>query len=423
MRIPSLLAIALTVAACSDAGAPPPSSTNAPAQTATAPLAVTSWDLPVGATAAQPDLVAAPDGTLLLSWIEPQASGHVLKFARFDGKGWSSPQPIASGTDWFVNWADTPHVAATADGALWAHWLQKTAEATYAYDVVMSRSGDGGKTWSAPVRINTDGRPAEHGFVSLWPAADDRIGVAWLDGRDAAVAGDASADAGHAGHGGAMTLRAATFDAGLQRLDETRIDAMTCDCCQTDVAISSRGPVLVWRDRTPEEIRDIAVARYDGAAWTAPRLVHADQWTMPACPVNGPSVAANGTALAVGWYTAAGGVPTLKLARSADAGDRFDAPVVLDSGEAVQGRIDVALDGDAAWALWLREDGRGQSVQLARHAGDLAGEPQRIEVARLQGRGRGTGFPQLAVQAGTAHVVWTDVVDGKPRLHGAVLSR
>jgi hypothetical protein len=48
-----------------------------------------------------------------------------------------------------------------------------------------------------------------------------------------------------------------------------------------------------------------------------PRLVHADNWTMPACPVNGPAVAARGNDVVVGWYTAAGDMAALKLARSA----------------------------------------------------------------------------------------------------------
>ena len=409
----SLFAVAL--AGCS--GEP---AANAAATTATAmpaPLAVARWALPVTAAAAQPDLVAAPDGRLLLSWVEPQGEGHALKFAAFADGRWSPAREIARGGDWFVNWADTPHLSATADGALWAHWLQKSAEATYAYDVVLVRSGDGGATWSTPVRVNDDGRAADHGFVSLWPAARDALGIAWLDGREAAAAGHG----GHDGHGGAMTLRAATFDAALQRRDDTRVDAMTCDCCQTDVAATSRGPLLVFRDRTPEEIRDIYTTRLQGGAWRTPHAVHADAWTMPACPVNGPSVAARGDAVVVGWYTAAGNVPAIKVAHSRDAGDRFAAPLTLDSGEAVQGRVDVALDERNAWVLWLREERAGQSLQLARFSADLSRELQRLEVARLQGRGRGTGFPQLVLHDGVPHLAWTDVVAGKPQLHAAVV--
>ena len=378
-----------------------------------------TWSLPTPANAAQPELVAAADGSLLLAWIAAAADGHALQFARYRDGQWGGARTIAHGDDWFVNWADTPHVAATADGALWAHWLQKSAAATYAYDVALVRSGDDGATWSKPRLVNNDGTPTEHGFVAMWPASADSLGIAWLDGRATAGGGDAA----HAAHAGAgmMTLRSARFDAGLGRSGETVLDASTCDCCQTDAALTARGPLLVYRDRTSAEIRDIAVTRFDGGRWTDPESVHADGWKMPACPVNGPTIDARGSEVLVGWYTATGGTPAVKLARSGDAGDSFAAPLTIDTGAAVQGRIDVALGADAAWALWTREDETGQSLQLARYRPDLSGELQRIEVARLQGRGRGTGFAQLVLVDGVVHVAWTDVVDGKPGLHGAVL--
>ena len=417
----STLILCLMLAACSDR------STDASSATRVEPPAlvhVRPFALPASAPAAQPDLILDGSGRLLLSWVEPQDDAHALKFATFANGQWTPAQTIARGKDWFVNWADTPHLAATADGALWAHWLQKSATATYAYDVVLVRSSDGGRTWSEPLRVNDDGKATEHGFVSLWPASRDSLGVAWLDGRESA-GGEHTMHEGAEAHGssGMMTLRAATFGAQVQRHDDTRVDATTCDCCQTDIALTARGPLLVYRDRTPEEIRDIATSRLQRGTWSASRILHADHWTMPACPVNGPSVSAKGDEVLVGWYTAANDVPTLKLARSGDAGDRFAAPVVVDQGNAVQGRVDVAFDDEAAWVLWLREDAAGQSLQLARFAPGLSRELQRIEVAKLQGRGRGTGFPQLVLHDSMAHVVWTDVVAGKPQLHAAVVAR
>lgn len=417
---PLLCALALAAAGCRPASPPAAAPAQAQAEAAPAPQwRVSEWALPATGAAAQPDLIAAPGGGWLLSWIEPGArGGHALKFARADRDGrWDAPRAIAAGKDWFVNWADTPHIAASADGALWAHWLRKSAPATYAYDVVLSRSGDGGATWSKPVKVNDDGVASEHGFVSLWPDGADGIGVAWLDGRRT---GGGEGE-GHSGHRGAMSLRAARFDAALARSLDTEIDAMTCDCCQTDAALTARGPLLVYRDRDAQEIRDIAATRRDAAGWSAPRHVHADRWTMPACPVNGPSVAASGDAAVVAWYTAAGGESKVQVARSDDAGATFAAPVPLDRGEPVQGRVEAALGEDAAWVLWLREDKQGQTLWLARLAPDLSRELQRIQVATLQGRGRGTGFPQLALGDGAVYVAWTELVDGAARLRGAKL--
>ncbi|MDQ3511945.1 MAG: glycoside hydrolase [Pseudomonadota bacterium] len=396
---------------------------------ALSPYQTRTWQLPVEGHAAQPDLILAPDGDVLLSWIEPDASApksHVLKFARFADDRWSEPQTIARGDDWFVNWADTPHIAATADGALWAHWLQKSSAATYSYDVALVRSGDGGSNWSAPVLVNDDGTPTEHGFVSLWAASSDSLGIAWLDGRRTASGGGHDAPAGHDAHAAGtaseetmMTLRTTVFDAALQRGAEHELDVSTCDCCQTDAVATPAGAMLAYRDRTAAEIRDINVARFQDGAWQPVSRVHADDWTMPACPVNGPAIHARGSDAIVGWYTAPDGTPMVKLAHSGDSGASFAEPRVIDGGDAVQGRVAVALGETAAWVLWLRETDAGQSLQLALFSPDLARELQRIEVATLQGRGRGTGFPQMVLSGDTAHVIWTDVVDGKPALHGA----
>lgn len=375
------------------------------------------WRLPMIGIAAQPDLVVGADGRLLLSWIEAgNESSHALKFAAFDGNAWSAPQEIARGGDWFVNWADTPHIVATEDGALWAHWLRQSAKAAYAYDVVLSRSGDGGKTWSAPLAVNDDGTPTEHGFVSLWPQSRDSIGIAWLDGRNTGGEGRG----GHGAHGsGAMSLRVANVNARLDKSAESELDPRACDCCQTDAAMTARGPLIVYRDRDGDEIRDIVTARLDNGTWTLPRKVHDDRWKMLACPVNGPAVAAKGTQAWVAWYTAAGEIPKVRIARSQDAGDNFSAPVDLDSGPEVQGRVGVAADGDAVWASWSREDAEGQSLWLTRYDAGLGKELQRFRIARLQGRGRATGFAQLVARDDAAYLVWTDVAGGKPTLRGA----
>lgn len=430
-RLPLALIAALALAGCKPAAT---ASAEAMPEIATDQYQVQDWALPVIGHAAQPDLIVAPDGSVLLSWVragDPGTGGHTLNFARHADAGWSDPQAIAHGDDWVVSWANTPHIAATADGALWAHWLQKAGSGKYAADIALVRSGDGGRSWSAPLLVNDDGTATEHGFVSMWPTSADTLGVAWLDGRLTVKSG-----AGNAAHAGAhdshakagsgaamMTLRTTTFDRGLERHDEQVLDLSTCDCCQTGAALTASGVVLAYRDRDPTEVRDIYVARFEDDAWQPPGRVHADNWTMPACPVNGPDIAARDGDELVGWYTAPDDTPMVKVAHSRDGGVEFGAPVEIDSGEAVQGRVSVAMDQNAAWVLWLGESASGQSLQLARFTPDLSRELQRIEVASLQGRGRGTGVPQLALVDGTAHVVWTDVVDGVPGLHGARVAR
>ena len=108
-----------------------------------------------------------------------------------------------------------------------------------------------------------------------------------------------------------------------------------------------------------------------------------------------------------------------KIARSADAGSTFAMPVVVDQGMHVQGRVDVALIRRCGLAA-VDARGRQWPVRaMARYTPDLSRELQRTELAKLQGRGRATGFPKLALSGDGVYVVWTDVVDGKPGCAGA----
>ena len=398
----------------------------APAAKPNGDYRVQVWPLPAAAGSSSPDLSLAADGRLLLSWINRQEGRrNALQFSTYtDEGGWQSqPRTIAVGRSLVANWADTPHLLATPDGALWTQWLQTNPESPSGYDTVLARSRDGGMTWNQITRVNDDGLEVEHGFATLWAAGTDRLGIAWLDGRAQAVA---HGEAGHAGKGhgaGAMQLRANTFDMSLGRGTDAVLDDRTCDCCQTDVALTSKGPLLAYRDRTGDEVRDIAVVRLEAGNWSAPRPVHADGWKTEACPVNGPAIAARGNTALVGWYSEGGGIEGVRIARSVDAGDAFAAPVIVDKGEAVLGRVDVAFDGQQAWIAWLREDPGGQTLMLARYAPDLSRELQRMEVAKLEGRGHASGSPKLVVNAAGAWLAWTDSISGVAYLKGALVTR
>ncbi|KGQ19156.1 BNR repeat protein [Lysobacter dokdonensis DS-58] len=421
-----LLSLALlgALAACSRSPGPDAAQPRtAIAADAASGLIVNEWALPVPDGAAQPDLSVGPEGQLLVSWVRKQGDRNAFQYAAYLGDdSWeSAPKTIAVGRTLTANWANTPHILMTDDRALWAHWLQTPADgkSPHASDIMLTRSPDNGVHWAPPVAVNDDATGTEHGFVSMWPAGQDAIGMAWLDGRKTAGAMHMHDATKHdAGAAGEMTVRGARFDGALQRSGEAEIDASTCDCCGTDAALTDTGPLLVYRDRSDQEIRDISATHLRVGKWDAPKPVHADGWKMTGCPLNGPSVGAWGPAVAVAWYTAPNDKPVLRLARSKDSGNTFDAPVDVDSGAALQGRVDVAKDGDATWLVWLREDGKGQTVQLARYA-NAGGAPRTTKLATLAGRGRGTGFPKIAVRNGVAFVVWTDIVEGRPRLVGA----
>ena len=116
-----------------------------------AQAAIETLPTPAGAGSHAYGLAAGPDGKAYLVWIEPSAEGaQSLKFSRFDGRAWNAPRDIARGSNWFVNWADHPSIAAMPDGSLLAHWLVNTGRkaGAYGYGIRVARSTDEGATWS-----------------------------------------------------------------------------------------------------------------------------------------------------------------------------------------------------------------------------------------------------------------------------------
>ena len=358
---------------------------------------------PTGAGAAEPFLAVGANGTLFLSWLEPiDSSSHALRFAAYDGTQWSTPKTIRAGSDFFVNWADFPSIKVLDGGRLAAHWLQKTGPGTYAYGVRVSQSTDNGETWSAPVIPHRDSSDTEHGFVTLWPEGNG-MGAVWLDGRKYDKEGHSPTNE--------MMVVSTTISPGGEIAAETRLDERACDCCQTAVAVTSRGPIVAYRDRSADEIRDIYVVRRVDGRWTAPVPVHADGWRIAACPVNGPAIAAVDNRVALAWFTSANDSAKVKVAFSSDAGATFGAPVRIDGGNPA-GRVDVALlhDGSALVSWIERTGGDTAVVQARRVAAD--GTPDAPIAIATSSAARASGFPRMVMHGRGAVFAWTE--PGKP---------
>ena len=109
-----------------------------------------SSELPIPAAAGSmaPNLATGADGTVVLSWIEPEGAGHALQFTVFDGNTWGDARTVVTGENWFVNWADFPSVVPVSASDWAAHWLVRREAGGYAYDIHAALSDDAGNSWS-----------------------------------------------------------------------------------------------------------------------------------------------------------------------------------------------------------------------------------------------------------------------------------
>ena len=221
-----------------------------------------------------PCLTRGGDGRTYLCWLEPGPGQTTqLRFSVYRHGQFATPRTIAAGTDWFVNWADVPSIAALADGTLAAHWLARNGTQPYAYGVRVSCSTDGGQSWTAPFWLHDDRSACEHGFVSMLPQPGGQFLAIWLDGRAMESTGDTQ-------------LWSRRFDARGQLGKEVLIDKRVCSCCPTSITPADNGVLAVYRDRSAEEVRDIsyvhgAYVHGAGVRWTRPRPCHVDGWEIP----------------------------------------------------------------------------------------------------------------------------------------------
>lgn len=380
-----------------------------PEETGTKDVAqLTAIENPSAPSSGMPGLSVGTNSAIHMSWVEPTDGGHRVATATLNSDGtWSGTTTVVAADDLFVNWADFPSVVELRDGTLASHWLQSLGEESLAYGVQLARTAPDG-TWGTSWQAHDDSSPTEHGFTSLVPEPDGGFSAVWLDGRAFA---NVELDP-HSG-GADMSLRARRYTADGTAGPEAVLDLRTCDCCQTGAAYLGDTLVVAYRDRSPDEIRDIYVVRRTDSGWSDPTPVANDGWMIPGCPVNGPVVVWTGdTAGAVVWFSLVDEAPEIKVAFTDDQGASFGDAVLVERGttdEPTLGRVGLASLGDGSVvATWLSQtDGSGE-IRYRRISPD--GDSGPVHLLARTGAARSSGFPRVVTTSERVLFAWTDTL-------------
>lgn len=350
---------------------------------------------PAGTGSTSPYL-ASGNGKVHLTWVEAAD----LKYSTWDGSAWTAPVTIVSDGDLSAGWANVPAFLPLADGTLASAWLRKASGGGEATEVWVSTSNDG-KTWAAPLMPHHDGTMTEHGFISLVPDPQEGFWVVWLDGRNH--------DEGKVGKKAAMMadteLRAALWRGGSFG-KEVVLDGRVCDCCQTAAARTASGLAVAYRDRNPQEIRDISLVRYDRTAWGQPVTVHDDQWKIPGCPVSGPAIDAREDRLALAWFTDANDSSKVYVALPDSSRSSLSQVVQIDEGHPL-GRANVQwLPDESVLVTWVEQAGDSALVKARRVTATGRKDPAMTLIPTTVERSSGT--PALLAHSADVWLAWTD---------------
>jgi len=348
-----------------------------------------------------PRVSATENGGLLMSWFEKVDSVQwALQWSEFSKGTWTEGQTITSGDPYFVNWADFPSIYEVGGDQLVSHWLQKSGNGPYDYNVQISHSKDRGKSWSESVIPHGDIDPkGEHGFLSFFQQQDASLGFVWLDGRHMGAYDPVTHSMGD------MALYHSTMVDG-QLGTEAMLDNRVCECCPTSSIQTGNSLIIAYRDRSEKEIRDINIIRYADGKWFEPYPVHEDNWLIGGCPVNGPMLAANGNDLAIAWYTSPNETPTVNVAFSHNDGASFSAPIRVDLSKPI-GRVDLTwISQTEVMVSWIEmaEETTDIVTSIVSKSGNV--QTPRI-VSEIQ-PGRVSGYPQMEIVDDQLFFAWTE---------------
>ena len=346
-----------------------------------------------------PSLTTYSTNEVMMSWIEPTMNGHKLLFAELENNHWTKPKEIASGSNWFVNWADFPSIIKFNENTYATHWLERRKAGGYAYDTYISMSHDQGKTWSKKIIAHDDGTDTEHGFVSLFKD-NDQLGFIYLDGRK--MIDNVSSDPYESG----MTLRYGRISKDGTLTKQLELDKLVCECCQTDIAKTDKGMLAVYRNRSEDETRDIYITRSTNQQWSKGYPINQDGWQISGCPVNGPKIVTNNNEVMVVWFTVASEEPVIRFTKSEDYGESFDLLIDIAAGGNVLGHVDTAIDDNGTtWIIWQKKTQNNTELILSNV---LNNNELGIEKIIYQGNDMPRfSNPQIAYNSNQLVIAWT----------------
>ncbi|MCP4187234.1 MAG: exo-alpha-sialidase [Gammaproteobacteria bacterium] len=289
----------------------------------------------------------AEDGRLWLAWPN---DGHVYVNSTTDnGKTFSTPVKVNTQPQSIDNNGENrPKLAIGPQGDIYLTYSIH-AKKKYTGDVLFSRSIDGGQSFSQPRSINDGKSKSSLRFESIAVADSGEIIIVWLDKRDLF-----QAKATKTPYPGSAIYYIKSNDRGESFTPNSLLEHHTCECCRTAIDLDERiRPVIVWR-HIFDGARDHALIRFDdnGLPGNLQRT-SVDNWAIESCPHHGPSISIdNNNIYHLTWFTSGTVRQGPFYARSSDQGASFDHIVEIGADGAQAEHPFVLSESGIVYAAW-----------------------------------------------------------------------
>lgn len=300
-----------------------------------------------GSTAESVFLTHDQNENPVVVWTEKYGGELALLFAvsHDGGKSFSDKLrlPLALGVSTHAE--GMPKVAFKKDGTIIAAYEKKAPakENKFAGAICYVMSKDGGKSWTKEAFLHSDtisGRSRSYFDIELLP--DGQVGASWLDIK-------------LNNETGGRSVRFARTSGAEGFGNEILVDSSACQCCRIDITTDNTGNIFVAyrglaKGKMGKEIRDmmISTSTDNGASFSSPLLISADNWNIDGCPHTGPSLCANKAGLFSLWYTEGTGTGVYYARKSKNDSEFDQRELVSSEGRHPQ----LCASGDQIAMLW-----------------------------------------------------------------------
>ncbi|MDP2761492.1 MAG: hypothetical protein Q8O64_14075 [Sideroxyarcus sp.] len=317
-------------------------------------------------------LASGPDGALYAALVK---HGRIqIQRSRDDGNSWQAHAQVNRQAEAIAaDGENHPQLAVGADGALYVSWSRRF-EQRFTGDVRFARA-ENGRDFSAPVTVHRDRSLSGHSFQRMHLAADGRLQLIWIDGRERLAAEAAGRE-----YSGSALYATHSADGGRNFSTEYKLVDHSCQCCRLALSEDNDGSLLLmWRQVFANSERDHALLRLprEGAAEPLQRATF-DAWRIDACPHHGPSLAVDGEGRRhATWFSPHGEDGPVFYGRLAANGVQGQRAV----GGPRAAHASVASLGQRVVLLWKEFDGE-QTQLLAEISDDGGRQFRRVTLAR-----------------------------------------